>query len=244
MRGRRLAAVAAAVLAVPLAHAGLLQDIELDNAAAVRRAIESGTATPDTRLHDAGYGPPGAPLVALAARAGSLEVMRVLVALKADLNAATPVGETAVMLASFVPDPASETGRPARPVQIEIVRTLVDAGASLENPGKMTAVSYAAYAGRTDILRYLLDRKASPDGGAIGGQSEYPTPLMMAVMQRKKDAARLLLERGADPRIRNPTGADALEVARRMDRPELVPMLECAAALAPGQPFAPACSGK
>jgi ankyrin repeat protein len=108
----------------------------------------------------------------------------------------------------------------------------------------MTAVSYAAYAGRTDILRYLLDRKASPDGGATGGQSEYPTPLMLAVMQRKKDAARLLLERGADPRLRNPAGADALELARRMDRPEFGPMLECAAALAPGQPFGPACGGK
>jgi hypothetical protein len=123
MRGRYLGAVVAAAIAVPLAHAGLLQDIELDNAEAVRQAIESGAATPDSRLPDAGYGPPGAPLIALAARSGSLQVVRLLVGAKADIDALTPVGESAVMLASFVPDAASDTGLPARPVQLEIVRT-------------------------------------------------------------------------------------------------------------------------
>jgi ankyrin repeat protein len=193
---------------------------------------------------DAGYGEPGVPLIALAARAGAAQVVRLLIALKADLDALTPVGETAVMLASFVPDPATDSGLPAKPVQLEIVRALVEAGASLENPGRLTAVSYAAYAGQLDILRYLLDRKASPDGGATGGQTDYPTPLMMAVMQRRKEAARLLLERGADPRIRNPAGADALTLAQKQGRPELVPLLECALAIAPGQSFAAACAGK
>jgi ankyrin repeat protein len=244
MSGRGPWAILAAALFAQHAYAGLLQDVELDNAAAVRRAIESGEATPDTRLKDAGYGEPGIPLVALAARAGSAQVVRLLVALKADLDAPTPVGETAVMLASFVPDPAGEPGLAGKPVQMEIVRTLVEAGASLENPGRLTAVSYAAYSGQIEILRYLLDRKASPDGGARGASHDYPTPLMMAVMQRKKEAARLLLERGADPRIRNPAGADALALARKMDRPELVPLLECALALAPGQSFATACGGK
>jgi ankyrin repeat protein len=244
MQGRGLRVVVAAALFAQAANAGLPQDVELDNAQAVRKAIESGDATPDTRVLNAGYGEPGIPLIALAARAGSLQVVRLLVTLKADPDARTPVGETALMLASFVPDPMGEMGLPAKPVQLEIVRTLVEAGASLENPGRLTAVSYAAFAGHMDILRYLLDRKASPDGGATGGQAEYPTPLAMAIMQRKKDAARLLLERGANPRIRNPIGADALALARKMDRSEFVPMLECATALAPGQSFATDCSGK
>jgi ankyrin repeat protein len=244
MGGRCIGTLLAAALALPAAHAGLAQDVELDNAQAVRRAVESGAATPDTRVLDAGYGEPGVPLIALAARAGAAQVVRLLIALKADLDALTPVGETAVMLASFVPDPATDSGLPAKPVQLEIVRALVEAGASLENPGRLTAVSYAAYAGQLDILRYLLDRKASPDGGATGGQTDYPTPLMMAVMQRRKEAARLLLERGADPRIRNPAGADALTLAQKQGRPELVPLLECALAIAPGQSFAAACAGK
>lgn len=244
MRGRRVGVLLAAVLALPAAHAGLTQDVELDNAQAVRRAIESGAATPDTRVLDAGYGEPGIPLIALAARAGAVQVVRLLIGLKADLNAPTPVGETAVMLASFVPSPASESGLPAKPVQLEIVRALAEAGASIENPGRLTAVSYAAYAGHLDILRYLLDRNAAPDGSAASERSDYPTPLMIAVMQRKKDAARLLLERGANPRIRNPAGADALTLAQNQGRPELVPLLECALALAPGQSFAAACAGK
>ena len=244
MSGRSLPAVLAAALLAQAAHAGLPQDVELDNVQAVRTAIDSGETTPDTRVLNAGYGEPGIPLIALAARAGSVQVVRLLVKLKADLDARTPVGETALMLASFVPDPTGETGLPAKPVQLEIVRTLVEAGAALENPGRLTAVSYAAYAGHVDILRYLLDRNASPDGGATGEQADYPTPLAMAIMQRKKDAARLLLERGADPRIRNPVGADALALARKMDRGEFVPMLECATALAPGQSFVAACSGK
>ena len=244
MAGRSPWAIVAIALCAPFAHAALPQDVELDNAPAVRRAIESGQATPDSRIPGAGYADPGITILALAARAGSVRVVRLLVALKADLNATTPVGETALMLASFIPDPPGASGLPAPAVQLEIVRTLVEAGASLENPGRLTAVSYAAYAGQIDILRYLLDRGASPDGGATGEQSEYPTPLAMAIMQRRKDAVRLLLERGANPRIRNPVGADAPALAQKMDRPEFVPLLECAATLAPGQSFASACSGK
>lgn len=244
MSGRGPWAILATALFAQVAHAGLAQDVELDNAPAVRKAIESGEATPDSRISGAGYGEPGIPVLALAARAGSVRVVRLLILLKADLNATTPVGETALMLASFVPDPTGETGLPAKPVELEIVRTLVEAGAPLENPGRLTAVSYAAYAGQIEILRYLLDRKASPDGGASGEQHDYPTPLMMAVMQRKKEAARLLLERGANPHIKNPAGADALELARKMNRPEFVPLLECAMAIAPGQSFASACAGK
>ena len=243
MPGRSPWAILAAALVAQVAFAGLLQDVELDNATAVRRAIESGEATPNARLAGAGYGEPGIPLIALAARSGSVQVVRLLVSLKADLNATTPVGETAVMLASFVPDQAGE-GVNAKPVHFEVVRTLVDAGASLENPGRFTAVSYAAYAGQIEILRFLLDRDASPDGGASGEQHDYPTPLIMAVMQRKKEAARLLLERGANPRIKNPVGADALELAKKMDRPEFVPLLECAMALPAGQSVASACRGK
>jgi ankyrin repeat protein len=67
---------------------------------------------------------------------------------------------------------------------------------------------------------------------------------MMAVMNGKPHAARLLLERGADPRIKGPAGVDALDTARRSDRQELVPMLACAMGLAPGQRFAEACAGR
>jgi ankyrin repeat protein len=126
-------------------------------------------------------------------------------------------------------------------VQVEIVRVLVEAGASLSNPGYFTAVSYAAYAGHIEILRYLLDRKASPDGGATGDEYRYPTPLAMAVMKGDAEAVRLLLDRGANPRIKGPAGVDALGFARKFNRADLAPLIECALALGPGERFAERC---
>ena len=182
------------------------------------------------------------PILAAAARAGSIRVVRLLVERKADLDAKTPMGETAVMLASVVSEAPGEAGVAPREVQAEIVRVLVEAGASLENPGNFTAVSYAAYAGHVEILRYLLDRNASPDGGATGGEYRYPTPLAMAVMKGNADAVRLLLERGANPRIKGPAGEDVLGLARKFNRAELVPALECAVALGPCERCAERCA--
>jgi len=229
---------AGALTAVPpLAPAAPYQDVERDDAFAVRRALDSGEITPN-----AAVGEPPIPIVAAAARAGAIEVVRLLVARKADLDAKTPTGETAVMLAAAIPDPPAEPGVPPRQVQAEIVRVLVEAGASLANPGQFTAVSYAAYSGQIEILRYLLDRGASPDAGAVGDEYRYPTPLAMAVMRGNPDAVRLLLERGANPRLKGPAGEDAAGFARKFNRPELVPMLECAAALPPTARFAERCA--
>jgi hypothetical protein len=242
--GRRLAAALIAGVCAHASHAALPQDVELDNAGAVRSEIESGRATPDTRVLGAGYGEPGIPILALAARAGSVEVVRLLIASKADLNAQTPAGETALMLASLVPDEKGEPGTPVTHAHFTIVRALVEAGAPLENPGQLTAVSYAAHAGHLDILRYLLDRGASPDGGATGEEHPVPTPLAMAVRQGKADAARLLLERGANPRIRTPAGDDAVALARKLNQAELAPILECAVSAGSGPPFAAACASR
>ena len=234
---RRLVAGILVAAGPHVAHGALLQDIERDDASAVRRALDAGEITVNAPV-----GEPPVPIIAAAARAGSIRVVHLLVERKADLDAKTQVGETAVMLASFVPDASGESGAPAQPVQAEIVRVLVEAGASLENPGNLTAVSYAAYAGHLEILRYLLDRNASPDGGATGGEYRYPTPLAMAVMKGNADAVRLLLERGANPRIKGPAGDDVLGLARKFNRAELVPALECAVALAPGERFAERCA--
>ena len=55
---------------------------------------------PNQRIATPGY-PDGAPLLAIAARAAALEVMRFLISAGADLNGRTPVGETPLMLAAF-----------------------------------------------------------------------------------------------------------------------------------------------
>jgi hypothetical protein len=236
LSARRLVAGIIVAAGPYVAHGALLQDVERDDASAVRRALDAGEITANTTV-----GEPPAPMLVAAARAGGIRVVRLLVERKADLDAKTPTGETAVMVASAIPDAPGEAGVPPRQVQAEIVRVLVEAGASLQNPGYYTAVSYAAYAGHVEILRYLLDRNASPDGGAIGGESRYPTPLAMAVMKGDADAVRLLFERGANPRIKGPAGEDALGFARKYNRADLVPMIECALALGPGERFAERC---
>src|SRR5262245_54137992 len=241
---RLLVGALLALASVPGAFAALAQDVERDDDRSVRRAIESGEATPDTRVPIAEYGEPGVPILALAARAGSVRVVRLLVSLMADPNAKTPLGETPLMLASFFPNVSGEFGAPTSRAHIEIVRALVEAGAELENPGLLTATSYAAFAGQIEILRYLLDRGASPNGGATGEPHDYPTPLAIAVMQGKGAAVRLLLERGADPRIKGPAGHDSLAYAQKYNRSDLIPMLECALTLGPGERFADACKGR
>jgi len=233
---RRFAAGILVAAGPHVAQGALFQDVERDDASAVRGALDAGEATVN-----AAVGEPPVPMIAAAARAGSIRVVRLLVERKADLDAKTPAGETAVMIAAAVPDAPAEPGVPPRQVQAEIVRILVEAGASLENPGYFTAVSYAAYAGQTEILRYLLDRKASPDGGAIGVEYRYPTPLAMAVMKGDRETVWLLLERGANPRIKGPAGVDALGFARKYDRADLAPLIECALALGPGERFAERC---
>src|SRR5215510_2921883 len=121
-------------------------------------------------------GGPSSPVRQRAARAGSVRVVRLLVSLKADLNAKTAAGETALMLASFIPDEPTGSGPPVTTAHFEIVRILVEAGATVENPGQLTAAAYAAYAGHLEILRYLLDRGASPDGGVSSDVARFPTP--------------------------------------------------------------------
>lgn len=233
---RRLAAGILVAVGPHVAHGTLFQDVERDDASAVGRALDAGEITANATVSE-----PPVPMLVAAARAGSIQVVRLLVERKADLDAKTPAGETAVMLASAVPDAPAEAGVPPREVQAEIVRVLVEAGASLQNPGYFTAVSYAAYAGQVGILRYLLDRNASPDGGATGIEYRYPTPLAMAVMKGDAEAVRLLLERGANPRIKGPAGEDALGFARKYNRTDLAPLIECALALGPGERFAERC---
>ena len=64
----------------------------------------------------------------------------------------------------------------------------------------------------------------------------------MAVMKGDADAVRLLLERGANPRIKGPSGEDALGFARKYKRADLAPPIECALALGSGERFAERCA--
>jgi ankyrin repeat protein len=208
----------------------LLNAIAIDDAGHVRDLVASGKASVDARFPAPGY-PDGAPLITLAARDGSLDILRYLISAGVDVNAPTPVGETALMLAAFFP--SDERDEPLRGRYEEAVQLLLDAGASVENrPHHYTALSYAAYQNRQKIIRFLLERGARVDGDVSGGIAYVNTPLMMAAIQGHYDAAVSLLRAGADPRIRVYKGHTAAELAAKYKHTHLASVLQCAQRLA------------
>lgn len=219
----------------------LAQAIELDDVATVEAAVRAGLVSVDRRIPARGYAE-GAPLLVLAARAGSLGVVRFLLSAGANVNARSPIGETAIMMASYfrVEGEQGSTGSNAR--HEEVVRLLVAAGAHLENArGEYTALAYAAYQGHDRIVRFLLERGARVDGDAHNGVSSSNTALMMAAMQGKETTVRLLLRAGADPRIRVTGGHTAREFAAKNRQSHLAALLQCAEMLGPRDSYARGC---
>jgi len=216
--------------------------IAIDDVGYVQEAVRSGKVSANQRIAIPGY-LEGAPLITIAARYGSLKTVRYLISAGANVNARTPAGETALMLASyFSPDDASRGGSNSYEV---VVRALVEAGASLENePHHYTPLAYAAYQGHDRIVRYLIERGARVDGDAEAGVVYVNTPLMMAAIQGHMDTAMWLLRAGADPRVRIYLGSTAAELAQKNNHRNILTVLRCAETLAPGEPIAQKCAGR
>ncbi|MGE5465683.1 MAG: ankyrin repeat domain-containing protein [Methanocella sp.] len=217
----------------------LLNAIAIDDAGHLRGLVDSGQLSVDTRVPAPGY-PDGTPLITLAARDGALATLRYLISAGADVNAPTPVGETALMLAAFFP--SDERDAPLQQRYEEAVRLLLDAGANVDNrPHHYTALSYAAYQNRLRIVRFLLARGAKVDGDVSGGITYVNTPLMMAAIQGHYDTAVSLLRAGANPRIRVHRGHTAAELAAKYKHMDLAQVLQCAQSLRAGETFEARC---
>ncbi|MDB5923292.1 MAG: hypothetical protein JWN13_2228 [Betaproteobacteria bacterium] len=204
--------------------------IDTDDVRFVRSAVESGAINVNQRIAAPGY-PDGAPIVAIAARSASLEILRFLISARADLNARTPVNETPLMLAAYFFD-GNQNGTERTSGRYErAVRMLVEAGASLENvPYQYTPLAYAAYQGNERIVRYLIERGArvNADADAQRGGTYINTPLMMAAMQGHERIVRSLLRAGADADVRVYGGNTAAEFAAKYNHRALAQLLHCA----------------
>ena len=181
-----------------------------------------------------GWGAPPDAEVADAARRQDRETVRTLLARGADTNARQPDGATALHWAVHWQDAemagllikagadvnaANEYG--IVPLSLAssngdaaAARLLLEAGANpnVAQPTGETPVMTAARTGDVDVLRTLIAHGADVNGRE---RQQQQTPLMWAIAAGHPAAARLLLDRGADPRARSTRGDTALLFAAR-----------------------------
>ena len=188
------AAIWFAMAAVPALAQQIYDDLIVavanDRADEVKRLLARGM---DANSVD----PNGDPLLFIAARAGYLATVDVLLAAKANVNAKNRFGDTPLMAAAL-------NGR------LDIVRRLRTQGAELD-PRGWTPLIYAATGGHDDVVAYLLDQGANINAQSPNGT----TALMMAVREGHAGTVELLLAKGADANHRNENGATALGWAKR-----------------------------
>lgn len=163
-------------------------------------AVKNGNAREVAQWLDRGIDantvdPAGQTVLHLAARAGALDVVKVLARAQANIDRRNANGETAIMLAAL-------GGHRS------VVEFLISKEAQVNQPG-WTALLYAATNGHFEIVKILIENHAyidsSPDNGL--------TPLMMAARAGHLSVVKFLLEEGADSSLKNDRGETALDWA-------------------------------
>ncbi len=173
---------------------------------------------------------PGLPFFLIAVRAGRLALAAKLLDLGADVDAPGPKDgawagtalfqaardgrlETATFLLDRKADPALGDGRRSPLViaagngHADLIRLLAKRGVPVDG-GPQPALVAAAYEGRLETVRALLDLGADVNRANINGI----TPLKTSAIQGHPDVVRLLLERGAvvDPGLPSAVKHDAI----------------------------------
>ena len=211
MRRQFLRAFAAALIAIVPGLAAaqsfdeLLKAVNAGDAKTVGAFLNKGL-DPDTA------DPDGNTILMIAARLGHQDVVSLLISRKAGVARRSPHGDTALMMACLKG-------------HLAIAKLLVANGAQISQSG-WAPLHYAAFEGRTEVIRYLLEKGAEKDAPAPNGF----TALMLAVRGGHIDTARLLLYEDADLTVRGPKGETALGIARERKNQELEDLLRRAGA--------------
>jgi ankyrin repeat protein len=188
------------------ANAGAYEDfflaLERNEPRSVLALLQRGF-DPNTR------NPQAQPALTRAIQAGSLQVVDVLLASPdTQVDISNEVGETPLMMAALKG-------------QAELSQRLLAAGAKPHRSG-WAPIHYAATGPDSAIVALLLDRGAPID--AVSPTER--TPLMMAALYGPEESVRLLLKRGADPRLRTTAGQSAADFARASGRERLARELD------------------
>lgn len=186
--------------------------------------------------------------LALAAKAGKADSIRLLINLGANVHARNSSGYTPIMIAASEPHPSTidallqnganpndsspqtaETPLLVVTLQagyrvLPTIQLLLDAGAEVDPPHKLnwTALHHAAEWGRPDAISLLLAKGANPNTQ----QSDTNlTPLYYAIKRASPDISRLLLDAGAERDTVFTGGMTPLHLAAMCGNYEIVQLL-------------------
>lgn len=151
-------------------------------------------------------------LLMLAIRDDHVEMAKNILGRRPNLAARNRYGETALMFASAN-------------CHLDLVNLLVAKGAAVNLSG-WNPLSYAAWKGRIEVAKYLLERGADVDAVSSNGISA----LMMAARGGHYEMVKLLLWEVADPNLRTDTGETALDWAEKAGNTEIAELLKQAGA--------------
>jgi ankyrin repeat protein len=169
----------------------IVKSVKFDDTAGVAKLLKRGV-DPNTVDSE------GMPLLVLAAREKSDNVAKLLVDdPKTDVEKTDSHDENAMMLAALNGD-------------LNLVKLLADKGAEVNKKG-WTPLHYAAANGHDDVVQFLVEHSAYIDAGSPNGT----TPLMMAARGNHVTTMKVLLDAGADARLKNQIGLTALDFAKR-----------------------------
>ena len=167
------------------AYDDFFKAVELDHPDKVQRLLERG-------FDPNSPNPKGQPALVYAMQQSSNKVVDLLVNWPTTkLSVKNPQGETPLMLAALNN-------------KLALAKLLIQRGADVNQAG-WTPLHYAATKGHIDMMRLMIDNSAYLDAESPHGT----TPLMMAAHYGTPMAVKLLLEEGADPRIKNKLGLSA-----------------------------------
>jgi ankyrin repeat protein len=135
------------------------------------------------------------PPIVEAAKARDREALVRLLESRADVNAATADGTTALHWASYWDD-------------VDAAQRLLRAGANVDAANELgaTALWNASMNGSAAMVRVLLEAGADPNASLLAGES----PVMTAARTGAADVLELLLRAGADPNAKGTRGQTAL----------------------------------
>jgi hypothetical protein len=161
-----------------------LKQMEIDfDEGSYRSAVLDGKADVVKLMLTAGMAPETSDALRLAVEGGHLEVVRHLIAHKANVNGKDAYGQSLVMS-------AASSHRP------EVLKELIAAGADVNvaNSYRITPLAVAAEQGHLDIIKILLAAKAKVNARDTSGG----TALSVAVLRGYKEIVETLIATGAD----------------------------------------------